>query len=208
MQINTRYLEASFISFVIHALIIVYLFGFFYFEKIDRSILSNPINVNLLFEQKQTKPVPKELNSDIAVDKTNDQSTPLIQETILNEISFEKSVNISDIQDLLNEDTLLQDKSDQDKIDLYSSMIISNIQSAWRKPINIQEGLECVMRLTINKNGRIIKVNLIQSSGNIRFDNSALKAVERLETFNFFESISVSLYQTNFKNIQIKFNPS
>ena len=102
----------------------------------------------------------------------------------------------------------LKDKSDQDKIDLYSSMIISNIQSAWRKPINIQEGLECVMRLTINKNGRIIKVNLIQSSGNIRFDNSALKAVERLETFNFFESISVSLYQTNFKNIQIKFNPS
>ena len=208
MQINTRYLEASFISFVIHALIIVYLFGFFYFEKIDRSILSNPINVNLLFEQKQTKPVPKELNSDIVVDKTNDQSTPLIQETILNEISFEKSVNISDIQDLLNEDILLQDKSDQDKIDLYSSMIISNIQSAWRKPINIQEGLECLMRLTINKNGRIIKVNLIQSSGNIRFDNSALKAVERLETFNFFESISVSLYQTNFKNIQIKFNPS
>ena len=208
MQINTRYLEASFISFVIHALIIVYLFDFFYYEKIDRSILSNPINVNLLFEQKQTKPVPKKLNSDIAVDKTNDQSTPLIQETILNEISFEKSVNISDIQDLLNEDTLLQDKSDQDKIDLYSSMIISNIQSAWRKPINIQEGLECLMRLTINKNGRIIKVNLIQSSGNIRFDNSALKAVERLETFNFFESISVSLYQTNFKNIQIKFNPS
>ena len=208
MQINTRYLEASFISFVIHALIIIYLFDFFYYEKIDRSILSNPINVNLLFEQKQTKPVPKELNSDIAVDKTNDQSTPLIQETILNEISFEKSVNISDIQDLLNEDTLLQDKSDQDKIDLYSSMIISNIQSAWRKPINIQEGLECLMRLTINKNGRIIKVNLIQSSGNIRFDNSALKAVERLETFNFFESISVSLYQTNFKNIQIKFNPS
>ncbi|GIS25005.1 MAG: hypothetical protein CM15mP126_2480 [Gammaproteobacteria bacterium] len=43
----------------------------------------------------------------------------------------------------------------------------------------------CDLRLTINNNGRVIKANLIRSSGNIRFDNSALKAVQRVETFNF-----------------------
>ena len=64
------------------------------------------------------------------------------------------------------------------------------------------------MRLTINKNGRIVKINLIRSSGNIRFDNSALKAVERVETFNFFDSIPSSLYQSDFRNILVKFNPS
>ena len=87
-------------------------------------------------------------------------------------------------------------------------MIISNIQSAWRKPINIQDNLVCEMLLTVNKNGRIIKTNLIKSSGNIRFDNSALKAVERVETFIFFDDISQSLYQTNFRTIQIRFNPA
>ena len=125
-----------------------------------------------------------------------------------NTISFDELVVSSDIQNLINEDNTILEQSDQNKIDLFSSMIISNIQSAWRKPINIQDNLVCEMLLTVNKNGRIIKTNLIKSSGNIRFDNSALKAVERVETFIFFGDIPQSLYQTNFKTIQIRFNPA
>ena len=50
MRINKIYLEASFISFLIHASIILYLFGYFYFEAKERSILSRPIEVNLVFK--------------------------------------------------------------------------------------------------------------------------------------------------------------
>ena len=49
MRINKIYLEASFISFLIHASIILYLLGYFYFEAKERSILSKPIEVNLVF---------------------------------------------------------------------------------------------------------------------------------------------------------------
>ena len=51
------------------------------------------------------------------------------------------------------------------------------VESAWVKPKNIQDGLVCDLRLVVNRNGRIISVSLIKSSGNIRFDNSAMKAV-------------------------------
>ena len=44
-------------------------------------------------------------------------------------------------------------------------------------------------------------------SGNIRFDNSALQAVRRVEVFHFFDSISPRLYEKEFKNIAISFNP-
>ena len=74
--------------------------------------------------------------------------------------------------------------------------------------MNIQNGLICDIRLTINKNGRVVNSNLIKSSGNIRFDNSALMAVERIETFNFFNRIPTNIYQSNFRNIVITFNPS
>ena len=74
--------------------------------------------------------------------------------------------------------------------------------------MNIQNGLICDIRLIINKNGRVINSNLIKSSGNIRFDNSALMAVERIETFNFFNRIPTNIYQSNFRNIVITFNPS
>ena len=62
--------------------------------------------------------------------------------------------------------------------------------------------------MTINKNGRVTRIDLIKSSGNIRFDNSAIKAISRVETFSFFNKIPINLYQNNFKNIVITFNPS
>jgi colicin import membrane protein len=110
--------------------------------------------------------------------------------------------------DLLEEENLIFQKSEQNQVELYSSLIIQSLQSAWRKPINIQDGLVCDLRITINKNGRIININLIKSSGNIRFDNSAMKALQRIETFNFFDSIPYNIYLSNFKNIVITFNPS
>ena len=207
METNSRYLEASFISFFIHAIIILYMLGFFYNENPERSIISKPINVDLIFEQKEV--ISKDM---IPISKTKNQvsniKNELPAESIQNEISFDELTNASNIKDLINEDINILNQSDQNKIDMFSSLIISNIQNAWRKPINVQEGLICDMRLTINKNGRIVKVNLIKSSGNIRFDNSALKAVERVETFNFFDRIPQKLYQSDFKNILIKFNPS
>ena len=123
-------------------------------------------------------------------------------------ISFDSLIPSVSLDDLIAEDKLISKESQQSQLELYSSLIIKSIQSAWRKPMNIQDGLVCDLRLSINKNGRITNVNLIRSSGNLRFDNSALKAVQRAETFSFFKDIPYSLYNTNFKSIVITFNPT
>ena len=101
-------------------------------------------------------------------------------------ISFDSLISSVSVKDLIAEESILLEESEQSQIEFFSSLIIQSLQSAWRKPINIQDGLVCDLRLTINKNGRIINSNLIKSSGNIRFDNSALNAIQRVETFNFF----------------------
>ena len=208
MRVNKVYLEASFISFVIHGIIILYLLGFFYFDSQQRSVLSKPINVNLVFEEKA-----KQISSNAKAKKTQIQEVkstePIIQNNVTEKsISFDSLINSISVEDLLIEDDLISAESEQNQVEMYSSLIIQTIQSAWRKPINIQDGLICDLRLTINKNGRVIKANLIRSSGNIRFDNSALKAVQRVETFNFFSKIPLSVYSSNFKNIVVTFNPS
>ena len=204
MKINQIYLEASFISFVIHASIILYLFGFFYYESQQTSILSKPIEVNLLFEdrvevKKQFNeiPEPKEIKIDNTLNEIISDKT----------ISFDYLIPSVSLNDLIAEDKLISKESEQNQVELYGSIIIKSIQSAWRKPINIQDGLICDLRLSINKNGRITNVNLIRSSGNLRFDNSALKAVQRVETFSFFKDIPYSLYNSNFKSLVITFNP-
>jgi TonB family protein len=208
MRINKIYLEASFVSFLIHASIILYLLGYFYFEAKERSILSRPIEVNLVFKDE----VPIKSNAtQIQEIKTEDskENNKISQDIVLEKsISFDSLIPSTSFEDLLREDSLISQESEQSQVELFSSLIIQSLQSAWRKPINIQDGLICDLRITINKNGRIINVNLIKSSGNIRFDNSALMAVQRIETFNFFNSIPYNIYLSNFKNIVITFNPS
>ena len=205
MKINQIYLEASFISFVIHASIILYLLGFFYYESQQTSVLSKPIEVNLIFEEKieakkqvNQKLEPKEIIND------NSMNEIIPDETI----SFDSLIPSVSLDDLIAEDKLISKESQYSQVELYSSLIIKSIQSAWRKPINIQDGLVCDLRLSINKNGRIVNVNLIRSSGNLRFDNSALKAVQRVETFSFFKEIPHGLYNSNFKSVVVTFNPT
>ena len=193
MKINQIYLEASFISFVIHASIILYLLGFFYYESQQTSVLSKPIEVNLIFEEKIE--AKKQVNQKL-------EPKEIINDNSMNEIIPDETISFD------AEDKLISKESQHSQVELYSSLIIKSIQSAWRKPINIQDGLVCDIRLSINKNGRIVNVNLIRSSGNLRFDNSALKAVQRAETFSFFKDIPYSLYNTNFKSVVITFNPT
>ena len=207
MKINKIYLEASFISFLIHALIILYLLGFFYIESKQRSMLSKPVQVNLLFQDNIIEKEPAKLIVD-KVSNDTDSKAVVLNNFDNKPISFDSLISSISIKDLIEEESMLIEQSEQSQIEFFSSLIIQSLQSAWRKPINIQDGLVCDLRLTINKNGRIINSNLIKSSGNIRFDNSALNAIQRVETFNFFNNIPFSLYSSDFKNIVITFNPS
>ena len=204
MKINKIYLEASFISFLIHALIILYLLGFFYIESKQRSMLSKPVQVNLLFQDNIIEKEPAKLIVDTVSNDSDTKTAALDNKPI----SFDSLISSISVKDLIEEETMLIEQSEQSQIEFFSSLIIQSLQSAWRKPINIQDGLVCDLRLTINKNGRIINSYLIKSSGNIRFDNSALNAIQRVETFNFFNNIPFSLYSSDFKNIVITFNPS
>ena len=205
MRINKIYLEASFVSFVIHASIILYLLGFFYFESQERSLLSKPIEVSLIFQENV-----KEIKKNNSILETKNFKINEISDSAIDKksISFDSLIPSISLNDLIAEDKSISTEYEENQIDILSSYVIENIQSAWRKPINIQDGLVCDLRLSINKNGRIIDINLIKSSGNLRFDNSALKAVQRVETFSFLKDIPMSIYNSNFRSIVITFNPS
>ena len=205
MEVKSEYLIASFFSFLIHALIILYLMDFFYSEKQIRPVLSQTVDVNLIFEEEIIK--PKKLPEAVKV--------PSVNQVVDKDINIEQDIkptntdeiNIS-INDLIKIDKAEIASSSEKEINQISNMIVNMVESAWVKPKNIQDGLVCDLRLVVNRNGRIISVSLIKSSGNIRFDNSAMKAVNRVESFNFYNKIPNNLYADNFKKIVITFNPS
>ena len=210
MIVNQRYLEASVFSFCIHAAIFLYLYGSFNSDISKSILISKPLQIELKFDlpNKTKKQIPSlpEINKA----KINEPKKELIYSKISDTISV-SSKNLlieSSISELLSEESEIEISKEQKEISMYAQEIISTIENAWIKPKNIPQGLIANLRLTIRPSGRIIKADLIKSSGNIRFDNSALQAVRRVETFNFFNSISKSLFEKEFQKISISFNPS
>ena len=210
MIVNNRYLEASVFSFFIHAAIFLYLYGSFNSDASQTILISKPLQIELKFDLPNK--IKKQISSLPEINKTkiNEPKKELIYSKISDTIPV-SSKNLlieSSISELLSEEKEIEISKEQKEISMYAQQIISTIENAWIKPKNIPQGLIANLRLTIRPSGRIIKADLIKSSGNIRFDNSALQAVRRVEAFNFFNSISKSLFEKEFQKISISFNPS
>jgi len=210
MTANLRYLNASFFSFCFHAAIFLYLYGTFNSNSSQNLLISKPLQVELKFESeiksaKQETMNPKPLNS-LQMQKKVTQATALESSEL--KLAIDETMLYSNLSDLLEQEESIILSQEQEQIFFYSQKIINTIENAWMKPRNIPEGLVANLRLHIQSTGRISKVYLIKSSGNIRFDNSALQAVRRVETLNFFNEIPSSLYKKEFKKIAVSFKPA
>ena len=211
MIANYRYLQASLFSFCIHAAIFMYIYGTFDANTSETLLISKPLQVELKFELPSSdlkKQLP--ISSNINITPSNQVSEDIVYSKVEDEVKAEKNSQIIEttIANLLSEESEIEMNNEQQEISMYAQKIISTIENAWMKPRNIPEGLVANLRLRIRSSGRITSAELLKSSGNIRFDNSALQAVRRVETFYFFDSIPKTLYDKEFKVIAISFNPS
>jgi TonB family protein len=211
MIANYRYLQASLFSFCIHAAIFIYIYGTFDTNASKTLLISKPLQVELKFELPSSdlkKQLP--ISSNINITPSNQVSEDIVYSKVEDEVKAQKNSQIIEttIANLLSEESEIEMNNEQQEISMYAQKIISTIENAWMKPRNIPEGLVANLRLRIRSSGRITSAELLKSSGNIRFDNSALQAVRRVETFYFFDSIPKTLYDKEFKVIAISFNPS
>ncbi len=211
MIASFRYLQASLFSFCIHAALFLYIYGTFDPNSSQTLLISKPLQIELKFdlpsqdEKKLIKNVTKIVASPV---RQTLQNTVYSKPTDSDQTTQSNSLIESSIANLLSEEIETEINKEQQEISMYAQKIIITIENAWMKPRNIPEGLVANLRLRIRPSGRIAGVDLIKSSGNLRFDNSSMQAVRRVETFNFFNSMPKTLYENEFKTISISFNPS
>ena len=211
MTANYRYLQASLFYFCIHAILFLYIYGTFDSNTSQTLLISKPLQIELKFDlpsqnvKKQIPAAPKTI--EVPLDQIP-QNIVYSKVTDVIQIKQNNELIDSSIANLLSEESEIEIDRKKQEITIYAQKIITTIESAWMKPRNIPNDLVANLRLKIRSSGRIIGVELIKSSGNIRFDNSALQAVRRVETFSFFNSIPKNLYESEFKIIAISFNPS
>lgn len=202
MKARIRYLNAALVTFLMHGSIITYLF---YSAALSPSyeLITKPVMVKLSFDIPQNK----QLNTNAPVNKTstqNIQSKPIV--TTPSRIQAPEITRTS-INELINQERDFLEVESASIQQKYASMVILMIENAWIKPRNIPKDLNAGLRLIVNKSGRILQSELVRSSGNLRFDNSALQAVSRADTFYFYDEIPDEIYKESFRIINLKFNP-
>ena len=210
MIANHRYLQASLFSFCIHAVIFLYIYGSFNTDSTQSLLISKPLQIELKFDlpsQKITKINPASTKVDTSLQNQSSQDVIYSKTQDVTKTPQGNALIESNIANLLVEESEINADKEQQEVSMYAQRIISMIEDAWMKPRNIPDSLVANLRLKIRSSGRITDVDLIKSSGNIRFDNSALQAVIRVETFNFFSSIPKTIYEKEFQVIAISFNP-
>mgnify|MGYP000296154061 FL=1 len=211
MIANYRYLQASLFSFCIHAALFLYIYGTFDTNTSQTFLISKPLQIELKFDL-PTQDEKNLIPTAAKITPTSVEQVP--QENVyskVNDAIRTKESNAlieSSIANLLSEESETEMNKEQQEISMYAQKIISTIESAWMKPRNIPEDLVANLRLKIRSSGRIVEVDLIKSSGNLRFDNSSMQAVRRVETFNFFNSMPKTIYENEFQTVSISFNPS
>jgi len=211
MIASYRYLHASLFSFCIHAILFLYIYGTFDSNTSQTLLISKPLQIELKFDlpsqnvKKQIPTAPKTIEAPLDQIPQN-----IVYSKVTDVIQIKQNNELieSSIANLLSEESEIEIDRNKQEISVYAQKIITTIESAWMKPRNIPNDLVANLRLKIRSSGRIIGVDLIKSSGNIRFDNSALQAVRRVETFSFFNTIPKNLYESEFQIIAISFNPS
>ena len=204
---STNILIASFYSFLIHAGLFLGFFGYFEQTAKPNKILTSPLSVNMLVESDE--PSMQKKNNYVKM-QPDIYKEPIVESAeIIQEVVKTKSYEIFDsgIDSLLSEEIAFEDTYDEDILRFYNAIKLK-IESAWIKPKNIQSNLSCDLGITTNPQGRVVGLKLLKSSGNIRFDNSAMQAVRRVETFTIFKEMQREVYEDTFKNIIFRFNPT
>ncbi len=200
---NPAYLKSGVLSFLIHASI--FLYAYLQLDNFGNSkaFIHTPINVSLIQEQAKkpsqkspfSKPAAQRENADTSINEFK-SALPILSSTITDVAKVEISQEEEAFN--VNEELTLQ---------YFVNMIIGSVEAAWRKPINIQEGLSAQFLLNVSRSGKILGYQLYKSSGNIRFDNSGLSAIKRVDRFIFFDDLPSELYESELKTFILDFNP-
>lgn len=85
------------------------------------------------------------------------------------------------------------------------NLIQAKFINLWNKPFVLNENIQASIKLTLSPSGEILSSSLISSSGNKKFDESALKAVSKVNFLTELSEIKRTDFEKYFREITLVF---
>ena len=83
----------------------------------------------------------------------------------------------------------------------------TRITRSWRRPMAFKGGLEVYLRMSLASNGELVDVRVVKGSGDVSFDQSALRAVQRAAPFDEVKQFDARTFEEKFRTLTVKFRP-
>ena len=109
-----------------------------------------------------------------------------------------------------NSNLSISAKETLDNLELNKNLKTINLIQAkfinlWNKPSVLNENIQASIKLTLSPSGEILSSSLISSSGNKKFDESALKAVSKVNFLTELSEIKRTDFEKYFREITLVF---
>lgn len=162
-----------------------------------------PITAFVIFEEAISIPRQK-INAD-QVTKISDK--PKL-ETEKIELESKKDL-FSEIQQLENlkiNDQAYINNISLGEIEKFSSIIKKQVVDNWNKPKGVSQNLKTEIEIDMVPTGEILSYKILKGSGNEAFDESAMKAISRVNTFDGLV-MQPKLFDDHFRKFILIFSP-
>ena len=86
-------------------------------------------------------------------------------------------------------------------------MIRQTVVNYWSRPPSARNGMQTVLQLQLIPTGDIVGVTVVQSSGDLAFDRSAVNAVEKAARFPELQKLPPREFEKTFRRFKLLFKP-
>lgn len=119
----------------------------------------------------------------------------------------EKRKREQDIADALEREEAEAQADEEANADVqsYSDYIRERMERNWSRPLSARNGMSVDLSIQLLRNGQVVSVVVIKSSGDAAFDRSAEQAVRKVERFDRLRELPERVFNDRFRKFTLTF---
>ena len=114
---------------------------------------------------------------------------------------------LKDLQKSLDTDRAPQEGGQGSPSDTVAAIIQRAVINRWTRPPSARNGMRAVLEIALVPTGDVVGVTVLESSGNVAFDRSAINAVEKSARFPEVRQLERVVFERDFRRFQLIFRP-
>lgn len=139
--------------------------------------------------------VPVEPTNTLAEERAAREAQDLLQRQ--SDLSSQLDAELGALEQIENQQIVMS----------YANWISERVGNNWSRPPSARSGMIVELRVNMVPTGRVVSVDIVNSSGNDAFDQSAVQAVRKAEPYTRLTELSPEIFDQQFRQFLFSFNP-